>query len=111
MTFVKSTDSLSLVCIARKLEKTTRQSFAVKDRIVSFSQPWLRPIVRGKAKVKVEFGAKLDLSIDSNGMARIEKTSFDAYNEASVLVQDVRRFYDRNGRYPERVLAEKIYRN
>ena len=46
-----------------------------------------------------------------HGMARIEKTSFDAYNEASVLVQAVRRFYDRNGRYPERVLADKIYRN
>lgn len=29
----------------------------------------------------------------------------------SELVQAVRRFYDRNGRYPERVLADKIYRN
>lgn len=92
-------------------EMFDKKTHSVKDRIVSFSQPWLRPIVRGKAKAKVEFGAKLDLSIDSNGMARIEKTSFDAYNEASVLVQAVRRFYDRNGRYPERVLADKIYRN
>lgn len=92
-------------------EMFDHKKHTVKDRIVSFSQPWIRPIVRGKAKAKVEFGAKLDLSIDSNGIARIEKTSFDAYNESSVLVQAVRRFYDRNGHYPERVLADKIYRN
>ena len=30
---------------------------SVSDRIVSLSQPWLRPIVRGKAKATVEFGA------------------------------------------------------
>ena len=36
----------------------------VKDRIVSISQPYIRPIVRGKAKAPVEFGAKLDMSID-----------------------------------------------
>ena len=37
---------------------------SVKDRIVSISQPYIRPIVRGKAKAPVEFGAKLDMSID-----------------------------------------------
>lgn len=28
---------------------------SVANRIVSFHQPWLRPIVRGKAKASVEF--------------------------------------------------------
>lgn len=36
---------------------------SVSDRIVSISQPWLRPIVRGKSKAPVEFGAKLDISV------------------------------------------------
>lgn len=40
---------------------------SVEHRIVSISQPWLRPVIRGKAKVPVEFGAKLDLSLDSEG--------------------------------------------
>lgn len=53
----------------------------VENRIVSISQPYIRPIVRGRAKSPVEFGAKLDLSVDENGMCRIEKLSFDAYNE------------------------------
>lgn len=46
----------------------------VPNRIVSFHQPWLRPIVRGKAKASVEFGAKLDMSID-NDLCRLEKSA------------------------------------
>ena len=52
---------------------------------MSISQPWIRPIVRGKVKAPVEFGAKLDLSIDAKGYARIENISFDAYNESTCL--------------------------
>lgn len=83
----------------------------VPDRIVSISQPYIRPIVRGKAAAPVEFGAKLDLSVDKNGMARLEKLSFDAYNESDVLIRAVERYRKRTGHYPERVLADKIYRN
>ena len=46
---------------------------SVENRIVSISQPWIRPIVRGKTKAPVEFGAKFDLSIDDSGLGRIEK--------------------------------------
>ena len=84
---------------------------SVPDRIVSISQPYIRPIVRGKAKTPTEFGAKLDMSLDSYGYARIEKLSFDAYNECDVLQDAVERFHERTGHYPERVLADKIYRN
>lgn len=84
---------------------------SVPDRIVSISQPYIRPIVRGKAAAPVEFGAKLDLSLDEDGMARIEKLSFDAYNEGDVLITAVQRYFERTGHYPERVLADKIYRN
>ena len=81
----------------------------VPDRIVSISQPYVRPIVRGKAKEPTEFGAKLDLSID-NGFARIEKLSFETYNESEVLIGAIEQYFKRNGYYPKRVLADKIYR-
>lgn len=84
---------------------------SVPNRIVSISQPYIRPIVRGKGKAPTEFGAKLDLSIDDSGMARIEKQSFDAYNESDVLISTIQRYYERAGHYSERVLADKIYRN
>ena len=84
---------------------------SVPDRIVSISQPYIRPIVRGKAKAPVEFGAKLDLSIDENGIARLERLSFDAYNESDVLITALENYKRRTGHYPERVLVDQIYRN
>ncbi len=83
---------------------------SVEHRIVSISQPWLRPIVRGKAKAPVEFGAKFDLSLDSEGYGRIEKISFEAYNESACLTEAAERFRERTGYYPERILADQIYR-
>ena len=83
----------------------------IENRIVSISQPYIRPIVRGKAKSPVEFGAKLDLSVDETGMCRIEKLSFDAYNESAVLKTALENYKKRTGHYPERVLADQIYRN
>ena len=43
-------------------------------------------IVRGKVKAPVEFGAKFDLSLDSEGYGRIEKISFEAYNESTSIL-------------------------
>ena len=87
------------------------RTHSVADRIVSISQPHIRPIVRGKAKSPVEFGMKFDLSVDNQGFARIEKNSFDAYNESEVLIEALERYKKRHGYYPERVLVDKIYRN
>ena len=44
-------------------------------------------------------------------MARVEKLSFDAYNESEVLKTAVENYKHRTGHYPERVLADQIYRN
>ena len=89
----------------------TNNTHSVENRIVSISQPYIRPIVRGKAKSPVEFGAKLDLSVDETGMCRIEKLSFDAYNEGAVLKTAIAKYKERTGHYPERVLVDQIYRN
>ena len=82
----------------------------VKERIVNLRQPYIRPIVRGKVKAPVEFGVKLDISVVS-GMVRLEHQSFDAYNESELLIQEIEHYYQRYGYYPQRVLADKIYRN
>jgi hypothetical protein len=82
----------------------------VENRIVSLGQPWIRPIVRGKAKTKCEFGAKIDVSV-SNGFIRLEHSSFDAYNESGNLIEIIERYHEREGHYPERVLVDGIYRN
>lgn len=86
------------------------KTHSVEDRIVSISQPYIRPIVRGKAKAPVEFGAKYDISIDEKGHARLEKYSFDPYNESTVFKDAIERYYTRTGHYPRRILADQIYR-
>lgn len=83
---------------------------SVPDRIVSVSQPFVRPIVRGKVKNPVEFGMKLDISV-VDGWTRLEYHSFNAYNESTKLQEMIEKFHKRDGHYPSRVLADKIYRN
>lgn len=85
------------------------QTHKIENRIVSLSQPWVRPIVRGKAKAKCEFGAKLDISV-SDGFVRLEHTSFDPYNESENLKAIIERYREREGNYPEVVMADQIYR-
>ena len=41
----------------------------------------------------------------------MECCSFDAYNEAGNLQEMAERFREREGHYPRRILADKIYRN
>lgn len=86
------------------------RTHSVLNRIVSISQPYLRPIVRGKTGAPVEFGAKLDISV-TDGYTRLEKISFEAYNEGEYLKNIIERYRLRTGFYPARVLVDKIYRN
>ena len=51
----------------------------VENRIVSLTQPHVRPIVRGKAGTPVEFGAKLSASY-VNGYVYLYRLSWDNYN-------------------------------
>lgn len=98
------------IVFAQQKEMYVNHTHSVKDRIVSLSQPWIRPIVRGKAKAKVEFGVKLDISV-CDGWTRLERHSFDAYNESTGLQDMIEQYRKRTEHYPERVLADKIYRN
>src|SRR5699024_6151531 len=79
------------------------------DRIVSISQPHVRPIVRGKAKAGTEFGAKVSVSL-VNGYALMENLDWDNYNEGTTLQESAERYKSRFGHYPEATLADQIYR-
>ena len=80
----------------------------VDDRIVSIHQPHVRPIVRGKARAKTEFGAKVHLSL-IDGFSFLDTISWDAFNESTHLIDYVEGYRKRFGYYPERVLVDKIY--
>lgn len=95
---------------AQQKEMFDAGTHRVEKRIVSIEQPHVRPVVRGKAKSPVEFGAKYDVSIDEKGHARLEKISFEPYNECGVFKDAVERYKERTGHYPKRVLVDQIYR-
>lgn len=82
---------------------------SISDRIVSIYQPHVRPIVRGKVRTPVEFGAKVSISL-VDGFSFVERIDWDAYNESCDLIEQVERYKDRFGFYPESVHADKIYR-
>jgi len=90
-------------------EMYDKRTHTVQDRIVSLSQPHVRPIVRGKVSTPVEFGAKIEMSM-VGGYARIEKLSWDAFNEGGTLQDSVERFKADTGQYPARILADKLFR-
>lgn len=83
---------------------------SIQNRIVSIFQPHIRPIVRGKAKAKVEFGAKIGVAI-CEGYSFIDHHSWEAYNESTDLKLHVQKYKERFGFLPAVILADKIYLN
>ncbi len=81
---------------------------SVDHRIVSIHQPHVRPIVRGKAQAKVEFGSKIHVSI-INGISFLDELSWDAFNEGSHMMDYIQKYRKRFGCYPREVLADQIY--
>ena len=57
----------------------------VQDRIVSILKAHVRPIVRGKVKARVEFGAKVSASV-IDGYCFLDKLSWNSYNESGDLI-------------------------
>ena len=78
-------------------------------RIVSISQPQVRPIVRGKLNKPVEFGAKLSVSLTGAGLAHVDHLRWDAFHEGQDLESQVEAYRDRTGYYPETLLGDPIY--
>ena len=81
----------------------------VDDRIVSLSQPWVRPIKRGKQNAETEFGAKVEMS-DINGFLRVEHLNWNAFNESTTLQESIENYRKAYGHYPKRILADTIFR-
>ena len=89
--------------------RTNRRDRHVSDRIVSVSKPHVRPIVRGKARVAVEFGAKISASV-IDGMFLLDRHSWDSYNECGDLINQAEKFKARTGHFPASIHADQIYR-
>ena len=81
----------------------------IDNRIVSISQPYVRPIVRGKAAAETEFGAKIMVSL-IDGFAFVDEISWNNFNEGTKLKEAIETFRWRTGHYPRVVHADAIFR-
>ncbi len=81
----------------------------IEDRIVSLTQPHIRPIVRGKAAKKTEFGAKFSASC-FDGYVFLDNISWNNFNESGDFKSQVEAYKSFTGYYPESVHVDKIYR-
>jgi len=97
----------------------------INDRIVSLTQPHLRPIIRGKARQGTEFGAKISAS-SYDGFVFLDHISWDNFKErpravarrkgtrddkeSKDLKAQVEAFKSHTGYYPESVHVDQIYR-
>jgi IS5 family transposase len=92
----------------QQLQMHNTNTNRIDNRIVSIYQPYVRPIMRGKAKHKVEFGSKNGISLQ-HGYVLLEKLSWDAYNECNDLQAAASNYKRRHGYYPQWIIADSIY--
>lgn len=81
----------------------------IEHRIVSLTQPHIRPIVRGKSGSPTECGAKLSVSC-VEGYVFVEKISWENSNESGDFIGQVEADKEYTGVDPESVHAAQIYR-
>ena len=88
----KQADRLNVLTTVYEQQRLMFESgtHSIPQRIVSLAQPWVRPIVRGKAHANTEFGAKLHISL-VDGYARLERLDFEPFNESEDLWRAVAR--------------------
>jgi IS5 family transposase len=78
------------------------------NRIVSISQPHLRPIVRGKTNTPVEFGAKV-ATAHIGGFSIVIHMGYDNFSEAKYLKKTAEEYKRIFGFYPKVIIGDRAY--
>ncbi|MCM8797783.1 MAG: IS5 family transposase [Candidatus Omnitrophica bacterium] len=78
----------------------------VKERIVSIHKPHIRPMVRGKYPVEVEFGPKVLLS-QKNGFLFLDDLQFNNISDVYLLDTALQRYAERFGNLPTQLTADR----
>ena len=92
----------------QQVEMYRTRARRIDDRIVSLSQPHVRPMVRGRLGHPVEFGAKFSVGLN-DGLACVDTLRWDAFSEAGDLIAQCRAYRTGWGHYPRKVLADGAY--
>lgn len=87
-------------------QKDIYKDLPVKERIVSIHQPHIRPMVRGKYPVEVEFGPKILLNLKNNFLF-LEDLRFNNISDVQLLETSIQGYNERFGHLPSQLSADK----
>ena len=87
-------------------QKNIYKRLPVKERIVSAHQSHLRPMVRGKYPVEVEFGPKILLNLKNNFLF-LEHISFSNVSDSQLLDISLKGYQERFGYLPTQLAADR----
>lgn len=86
------------------------KSHRCDGRIVSISQPHIRPIVRGKEHMPTEFGSKVAIGL-VGGYAFVTDMAWENVAEASLLPDAAQQYKRLFGFYPKVIIGDGVYPN
>ena len=87
-------------------QKAVYHGLPVKERIVSVHKPHIRPMVRGKYPVEVEFGPKILLNL-KNKCLFLESLNFANVSDANLLGTAIDAYKERFGAYPSQLSTDR----
>ena len=87
-------------------QKEIYKGKSVKERIVSSWATHIRPMVRGKFPVEVEFGPKILLSLHGKFLF-LDSLNFDNVADVTLLPQAIESYQTRFGRLPSQIAADR----
>jgi IS5 family transposase len=96
----KATIKTAQKIIAQQGEMIREKTHSVKDRIVSFHEPTVRPIVRGKEGKNVEFGSKAEISVIGGFLGVSHNLSSDNYSDTDIIKDTLKRYEEIRGKPP-----------
>jgi len=87
-------------------QKDVYKGLPVKERIVSIFQPHIRPMVRGKYPVEVEFGPKALINL-KNDFLFLEDLRFNNVSDVHLLKPSIQGYKERFGSLPTQLATDR----
>ncbi len=87
-------------------QKDIYKGLKVKERIVSIHQPHIRPMVRGKYPVEVEFGPKVLLNLKNNFLF-LEDLQFNNVSDTQLLDTAIKGYKERFNSLPTQLTTDR----
>lgn len=79
----------------------------IKDRIVSFHEPAVRPIFRGKEGKTTEFGPKVCLNVIGGALVQTAKIAADNFSDTEIVPTSLETHERTFGRHPKEFIADR----